>query len=206
MPWVSNMSEELLPTFFDHGDGELIPMEFTNSLFEQHTDVYDDIRTELEQKRKEHKKLSTIRTMIRKKIHAYETSASDLRDYLGWCQHEPCMNDLCHDIARVLTTIPTSRMEEFRSDLHSMVMKHTRDLRGRIQMLQEVLDGMRHQVTASDEESIPIGTCPICYDATVAHCMAPCGHCCCTACLDNNQTDRCFMCRQYFSHTIKLYL
>jgi len=205
------MSEgDLLPTFFDHGDGELIPMEFTNSLFEHTTtsDVYDDIHSELEEKRQEHKKLMSIRTTARKKIHAYEMSLAELRQFLVECHREPSMKDLVPDILDVLSTIPTdidsTIVGQFRTTLHGMVLKYTRDLRQRIHMLQDVLHDMRHQIGSDD---MPVGTCPICYDAAVSHCLTPCGHCLCDACLERDTArERCFMCRTPVSQIIKLYL
>jgi hypothetical protein len=206
---------ELLPTYIDRGDGEFIPMEFTNSLFERTSDdIYDHIQSELEAKRNEHAKLLGLRTTLRQKLHAYETAVSGLRESLVLAQQEPVMKDLCAVITNVLATIESNNnIDTLRVNLHDMVVQQARYIRMRIHMLEEVLEDMKEQVGSIDgryarsSDSLMVGMCPICYEEAIGHCLDPCGHCLCGACLEKDRgRSECFMCRSAVSQVIKIYL
>jgi hypothetical protein len=204
-------------------------MEFTNSLFEEtHADVYDHIHSELLAKRNEHKELLRTRTVIRKKIHAYESAAADLRAYLSEVRSgEPLLRDLSDDIEQVMTIpqVLADHVESLRMNLHRVVLRETRYIRMRISMLEEVIQDMKTEVGTDVVEYIPSngkpdcgesveienrqrGTCPICYDQPVGHCLTPCGHCVCDGCLgrDDTMIHHCFMCRAPVIDVVKIYL
>ena len=188
-------------------------MEYTNTLFEQTThDAYDVIQSELESKRDEHKKLLAVRSTLRNKIHEYESSAIDLRDFLLTCQRESTIPELSADIQQVLPSIPMSMEEQFgtlRTNLHGLVLRETRYIRMRIHILEEILEDMRNQSRSVDGtyEYQPSAKCPICYENTVGQCLAPCGHCLCDDCHERDpHKEQCCICRSTVKDVVKLYL
>jgi hypothetical protein len=202
------MSEDTtLPVFIDHGDQDPIPL-LDNVLYECSTaDMYEDMCRELHEKKVQHRRLLGMRTTVKTKLSAYDACRKDLLEYLTWLQTQPDMSLLVKDIENVVADLGHNMDHtQLRNNIHRMVQQETATLRCGIGILQGALDDMRVLGDDDDKENVPPGICGICYDNHVTHCFVPCGHTCCSSCLEQQtrQVD-CFMCRSPIQQIIKLY-